>query len=79
VGCSVNGDAGATYSADQVAKALMSALPGDIVLMHMNRPEGQTAEGLAAALGSLKEKGFTFVRLYQVLSPPAAERTATVL
>ena len=72
VGCSVNGDAGATYSAARVAKALMSALPGDIVLMHMNRPEGQTAEGLAAALGSLKEKGFTFVRLYQVLSPPAA-------
>ncbi|HPA59189.1 MAG TPA: polysaccharide deacetylase family protein [Synergistales bacterium] len=66
-GCSVNGDAGATNSADQVTRELLSANPGDIVLMHMNRPEGQTAEGVAAAIGVLKERGFSFVRLYEVL------------
>jgi peptidoglycan/xylan/chitin deacetylase (PgdA/CDA1 family) len=48
---------------------LLSAQPGDIVLMHMNRPEGQTAEGVAEALGILKERGFSFVRLSEVLPP----------
>lgn len=68
-GCSVNGDAGATNSARQVLEELLSAQPGDIVLMHMNRPEGQTAEGVAEALGILKERGFSFVRLSEVLPP----------
>ncbi len=69
IGCSVNGDAGATNSAQQVLEELLSARPGDIVLMHMNRPEGQTAEGVAEALGILKERGFSFVRLSEVLTP----------
>ena len=66
-GCSVNGDAGATNSARQVLEELLSARTGDIVLMHMNRPGGQTAEGVASAIEALKEKGFSFVRLFEVL------------
>jgi len=63
----VNGDAGATNSARQVLEELLSARTGDIVLMHMNRPGGQTAEGVASAIEALKEKGFSFVRLFEVL------------
>lgn len=66
-GCSVNGDGGATFSAQQVKKQLLSVRPGDIVLMHMNRPDGGTAEGVASAIGLLRESGFSFVRLSEVL------------
>ncbi|MDT8284569.1 MAG: polysaccharide deacetylase family protein [Thermovirgaceae bacterium] len=67
IGCSVNGDGGATLSAQEVKKQLLSVKPGDIALMHMNRPEGETAEGVSLALGALREKGFSFVRLSEVL------------
>lgn len=67
IGCSVNGDGGATFSKEQVKKQLLSVKPGDIVLMHMNRPESGTAEGVASALAALREKGFSFVRLSEVL------------
>lgn len=67
IGCSVNGDGGATLSAQEVKKQLLSAKPGTIVLMHMNRPDGETAEGVLLALGPLLEKGFSFVRLSEVL------------
>ncbi|GAB6279979.1 MAG: polysaccharide deacetylase family protein [Thermovirga sp.] len=67
IGCSVNGDGGATFPEEQVKKQLLSVRPGDIVLMHMNRPAGGTAEGVASALVILREKGFSFVRLSEVL------------
>lgn len=69
VGFSVNGDAGATYSSEQVKKSLLGTEPGSIVIMHMNQPEarekikGETAEGLIEAIPLLKEKGFEFVKL----------------
>lgn len=67
VGCSVNGDGGATFSSTQVEKQILSALAGDIILMHMNRPGGGTAEGVASAMPTLKDRGFSFVRLSEVL------------
>lgn len=63
----VLGDAGATYSADQVADAMLSSKPGSIILAHMNRPEGGTAEGIDAALPRLNRRGFRFVRLSEYL------------
>jgi peptidoglycan/xylan/chitin deacetylase (PgdA/CDA1 family) len=63
----VLGDAGATYSADQVAGAVLSSEPGSIILAHMNRPDGGTAEGIAAALPKLSRRGFRFVRLSEYL------------
>jgi peptidoglycan/xylan/chitin deacetylase (PgdA/CDA1 family) len=63
----VLGDAGATYSADQVADAMLSSKPGSIILAHMNRPEGGTAEGIDAALPRLSRRGFRFVRLSEYL------------
>jgi len=63
IGFSILGDAGATYRRDQVKAALLKALPGDIAILHMNHPQGDTAAGVIAALPELKRKGFRFVRL----------------
>jgi peptidoglycan/xylan/chitin deacetylase (PgdA/CDA1 family) len=63
IGFSILGDAGATYRAEQVKAALLKAVPGDIALLHMNHPAGQTAAGVIAALPELKRRGFRFVKL----------------
>jgi peptidoglycan/xylan/chitin deacetylase (PgdA/CDA1 family) len=63
----VLGDAGATYSADRVADAVLRSKPGSIILAHMNRPDGGTAEGIDAALPKLSRRGFRFVRLSEYL------------
>lgn len=63
VNFNVLGDAGATFSAVQVRDALLNAKPGAIVLLHMNKPDGETAEGIKLAIPELKRRGFTFVRL----------------
>jgi peptidoglycan/xylan/chitin deacetylase (PgdA/CDA1 family) len=62
-GFSVLGDAGASYSPEQVRNALLGAEPGNIIICHMNHPESGTAEGVIEAAEELKKRGFTFVRL----------------
>ena len=62
-GFSVNADAGATYTATQVAGELARVRPGDIVISHMNRPGRGTSGGYAAALPTLLDRGVRFVRL----------------
>ena len=57
------GDAGATYSKKQVKETLLNAPPSSIILMHMNYPESETAEGIIEAIPELKKKGFIFVKL----------------
>ncbi|RXI98680.1 polysaccharide deacetylase [Anaerobacillus alkaliphilus] len=57
------GDAGATYSPNQVKEALLKAKPGSIALLHMNQPTKGTAEGVKMAIPLLKERGFSFVTL----------------
>ena len=59
----VLGDAGATFSKEQVKKALLSAQPGSIVLLHMNQPNSGTAEGVKLAVPLLRDQGFEFVLL----------------
>ena len=63
----VLGDAGATYTADQVAHSMLSSEPGSIILAHMNRPDGGTAEGIDSALARLSRRGVRFVRLSEYL------------
>lgn len=65
-GFSVLGDAGATFSAPKVAQQLESARPGDILLFHMNHPEGGTREGVIEGVAKLKAQGYNFVRLSDV-------------
>ena len=59
----IRGDAGATYSKNQVKEALLHAPLSSIILMHMNHPEGETAEGLMEAIPELRKRGFKFVKL----------------
>ncbi len=63
VNFSINSDAGATNSAEQVKIQLNNAKGGEVVIAHMNHPEGQTAEGYKLAVPELKAAGFEFVRL----------------
>jgi peptidoglycan/xylan/chitin deacetylase (PgdA/CDA1 family) len=63
----VLGDAGATYSATQVTQAMLGCAPGSIILAHMNRPDSGTAEGIAAALPELSQRGFRLVHLSEHL------------
>jgi len=65
VNFSVLGDAGVTYTKHRVKEALLKAQPSSIILMHMNHPEGETAEGLIEAIPELKKRGFKFVRLLE--------------
>jgi peptidoglycan/xylan/chitin deacetylase (PgdA/CDA1 family) len=62
VSFNVLGDAGATYSKKQVKEALLNAPSSSIVLLHMNQPEGETAEGLIEAIPELRKRGFEFVK-----------------
>ncbi|OFI38089.1 polysaccharide deacetylase [Arthrobacter sp. SW1] len=66
VNFSVNGDAGATFAASEVAAALAGVRGGDIVIAHFNRPDGGTAAGYAAALPKLLERGVEFAHLAEV-------------
>ena len=59
-GFSINGDGGAQFSAADVAAALDSSGPGDIILAHMNQPSGGTAQGFAQALPGLLDRGVRF-------------------
>lgn len=73
VGFTINGDGGATFPLREIRARLLKASRGDIVLCHMNRPEGQTAEGIMAALPILRKRGFKFARLEECFpgtSPP---------
>ncbi|MCZ0985445.1 polysaccharide deacetylase family protein [Streptomyces diastatochromogenes] len=63
VSFSVNGDAGATFSPEQVRASVSSAHAGSIVICHMNHPEGGTARGITAAVPSLLATGHDFVHL----------------
>lgn len=57
------GDAGATFTADQVKDSMLQATSGSIVILHMNHPESGTAEGVKMAVLTLLEQGFSFVHL----------------
>ncbi|WP_079161112.1 polysaccharide deacetylase family protein [Streptomyces fodineus] len=67
VSFSVNGDGGATFTAEQVHTTVSSARAGSIVLCHMNHPEGGTARGIARAVPHLLAGGHRFVRLSDAL------------
>jgi peptidoglycan/xylan/chitin deacetylase (PgdA/CDA1 family) len=63
VSFSVNGDGGATFTPEQVRRAVTAAASGSIVIGHMNHPESGTAQGIAAAVPYLLASGYRFVRL----------------
>ncbi len=68
-GYSIAADEGATLPAAEVAKHVLAAKPGDIILCHFNHPESGTRDGLKAALPQLLERGARFVRLSEAGIP----------
>ncbi len=63
IGFSVLGDAGATFTKEQVSSVLLASAPGAIVILHMNHPESGTGQGVMMAIPQLRKKGFRFVSL----------------
>ncbi|HMR49242.1 MAG TPA: polysaccharide deacetylase family protein [Arachnia sp.] len=63
VGFRTNGDAGATYPAATVRSEVRATAPGGIVIGHFNRPDGETAEGVLAAIRDMQADGVAFVHL----------------
>lgn len=59
LGFTVNGDGGATFSADVVAAEISAAAPGSVVLAHMNHPGSGTAEGILRAVEALRARGLS--------------------
>ncbi|CAK7053885.1 MAG: hypothetical protein DELT_01127 [Desulfovibrio sp.] len=62
-GYTVSADAGATLPAAKVARLLVAAPDGAIILCHINHPESGTYAGLAKAVPVMLEKGVRFVPL----------------
>lgn len=62
-GFSVNADSGATAPRRAVARSMDGVRPGDVVIGHMNRPDGTTAEAMALALPRLLDRGLGFTLL----------------
>lgn len=63
IGFSVLGDKGGTASQTETEKAVSQAQAGDIVILHMNRPEKLCALGAIAAIKDLRNQGFSFVKV----------------
>lgn len=59
----VIGDGGATFTKEEVTQEMLKAQPGSIVILHMNQPKSETAEGVKDAVLVLLEQGFSFVHL----------------
>lgn len=76
-GFSVNADAGATLPRRDIERRLLAVKPGDIVIAHMNKPAGETAEALRDVLPMLKARGITFVTLgARAVAPVDQARTS---
>lgn len=59
----VLGDAGATYSKEQMLATTQRVQEGSILLFHMNQPQSEIAQGIPLVVESLRARGYTFVHL----------------
>ena len=62
-GYAVSADEGATLPAKEVARRLLNAPDGAVILCHLNHPESGTFGGLAIAIPALLEQGARFAPL----------------
>ncbi|MEM9694945.1 MAG: polysaccharide deacetylase family protein, partial [Myxococcota bacterium] len=69
LGFTVSGDGAGTFDRARIARTLTRASRGAIVLMHMNHPEFDTAEGLADALPAMRARSLRFVTLSEAFAP----------
>jgi peptidoglycan/xylan/chitin deacetylase (PgdA/CDA1 family) len=75
-GFSVNADNGATLKKRTIEKRLSHVKAGDVIIAHMNKPDSDSAEGLAVGLDALLKAGFVFVRLDRVDLKAIPEKTS---
>jgi len=73
-GFSVNADSGAMLSQKQIVARLKKVRSGDIIISHINKPESDTAKGLAEGLQRLLDQGFRFVKLNDSQVRPLQKR-----
>ena len=64
---SLNGDAGTTFTPQQIVQEVGRVKPGDIVISHMNHPEHGTSAGYTQVLPRLLDRGVKFAHLTQVV------------
>ena len=65
----VSGDPDVHNTKDKlITHVVENARPGSIIVMHINRRGWHTAEALPAIIDSLRQKGFTFVTVGELLS-----------
>ncbi|GGF26033.1 polysaccharide deacetylase [Youhaiella tibetensis] len=67
-GYSLNGDQGASLSAASTAHRIAHAQDGDVIIAHINQPRRPAGGGVAAGILALKARGFSFVRLEDVVT-----------
>lgn len=65
-GFSLNADFGASATAQIAQSRLEGARDGDVIIAHINQPSRAAGEGIARGLLTLKQKGYTFLRLDQL-------------
>lgn len=62
-GYSLNGDAGASLSAQAVSARMARARAGDVIIAHINQPNRPSGAGVIAGVRQLVDQGFTFQTL----------------
>ena len=75
---SLSADLGASLPAAKVARRMLNAKDGDVIIGHINQPHRSSGEGIAQGILELRNAGFSFVHLNELnpvlaRDPPAAE------
>ncbi len=71
-GYSLNGDAGASLPAASVARRIVAARSGDVIISHINQPHRPSGAGVADGIAALKQAGAVFVGLDALPVTPLA-------
>ena len=65
-GFSLNGDIGASASAEEAKTRIAAAKSGDVIISHINQPKRPAGAGVIDGILALKARGFQFVHLDEV-------------
>lgn len=65
-GFSLNGDIGASVSAETAKARISAAKTGDVIISHINQPTRPAGAGVIEGILDLKARGFEFVHLGEV-------------
>lgn len=63
IGYDIAGDAGATFNSAEILTEFQRVRPGSIILMHLNRPDGDSFEGLVKGIEYLESIGYKFAKI----------------